>query len=202
MQVVQVADLDHDLPGRIGPGRAVSRHCRSAGQEWSHDRSRVGFKLTRAALGDHRAAAGSCAGAEFDHPVRRVDELPLVLDHQDRVPIARQRANRLAQSLDVAGVQPDRRLIQHVEHPGGAGAHRRGQFDPLALAGRQRRASPVQGQVTETDVEQRREPGVEFGEQSGRHPADLGRQPGGQAGREAAQLSQAQRTDLGQVAAT
>ena len=106
----------------------------------------------------------------------------------------------LQQPGDVARVQPDRRLVQHVQHARGAGPHRRGELDPLPLPGRQRGAGPVQGQVAQPDVEQRREPAVQFGEQAGRHPAELGGQPGGQAGREPAQLVQAERADLGDVA--
>jgi len=98
-------------------------------------------------------------------------------------------------------VQPDRRLVQHVEHAGGAGPHRRGELDPLPLPGGQRRTGPVQGQVAEPDVEQRREPAVQLGEQTDGHPAELGRQPGGQAGREPVQLTQAERADLGEIAA-
>ena len=98
-------------------------------------------------------------------------------------------------------MQPDRRLVQHVEHARGAGAHRRGELDPLPLPGGQRGAGPVEGQVAEPDVEQRREPAVQLGEQTGGHPAELGGQPGGQAGREPAQLAQAERADLGDVAA-
>ena len=56
---------------------------------------------------------------------------------------------------------------------------------------------PVEGQVAEPDVEQRREPAVQLGEQADGHPAELGGQPGGQAGREPVQLAQAERADLG-----
>ena len=140
-------------------------------------------------------------GAEFDDPVRGADELPLVLHHDDGVAVPGQGGDRLAQPLDVARVQPDRRLVQHVEHARGAGPHRRGELDPLPLPGRQRGAGPVEGQVAEPDVEQRRERAVQLGEQAGGHPAELGGQPGGQAGREPAQLAQAERADLGDVAA-
>jgi hypothetical protein len=79
--------------------------------------------------------------------------------------------------------------------------YRRGELDPLPLSGGQRGAGPVEGQVAEADVEQRREPAVQLGEQTIGHPAKLGGQPGGQAGREPAQLAQAERADLGDVAA-
>ena len=159
------------------------------------------LQLAGRALGDHRAAVGAGPGAELDDPVRGADDLPLVLHHDHGIAVPGQGGDRLAQPGDVARVQPDRRLVQHVQHARGAGAHRRGQLDPLPLPGRQRGAGPVEGQVAQPDVEQRREPAVQFGEQPGGHPAELGGQPRGQAGREAAQLVQAERADLGEVAA-
>ena len=47
-----------------------------------------------------------------------------------------------AQPLDVARVQADRRLVEHVEHAGGVGADGRGQLEALPFPGRQRAARP------------------------------------------------------------
>jgi hypothetical protein len=197
VQVVQVADLDGDLSPATGPRRAVTRHGRGAGQERSHDRAGVGLQLAGGALGDHRAATGAGPGAEFDDPVRGADEFPLVLDDDHGVAVPGQRGDRLVQSPDVGRVQPDRRLVQHIQHAGGAGPDRRGELDPLPLSGGQRGAGPVESQVAEADVEQRREPALQLGEQTAGHTAELGGQPRGQSGREPAQLAQPERADLG-----
>ena len=201
VQVVQVADVQDDLPAGTGPRWTVTSHGLGPGQERADNRVRVGFQLARGALGDHRTALGAGRGAEFDDPVRGTDDLPLVLHHDHGIAVPGQGRERLAQPGDVARVQPDRRLVQHVQHARGAGAHRRGELDALPLPGRQRGAGPVEGQVAQPDVEQRREPAVQFGEQTGRHPAQLGGQSRGQAGREAPQLVQGERADLGDVAA-
>src|SRR5215472_4196256 len=134
-------------------------------------------------------------------PARGADQLALVLDDDHGVAVPGQGGDRFAQPSDVARVQADRRLVQHVEHACGAGAYRRGELDPLPLSGGQRGAGPVEGQVAEANVEKRREPAVQLGEQTGGQPAELGGQPDGQAGGELAQLAQAERADFGDVAA-
>ena len=100
---------------------SVAGNAGRAGQERADDRARVGFQLTGGARGDHVAALCAGSGAEFDDPVGGSDELPLVLDHDHRIAVPGERGDHLAQPGDVAGVQSDRRLVQHVEHAGGAG---------------------------------------------------------------------------------
>ncbi len=41
--------------------------------------------LLRGALGDHLATAGAALGAEVDDPVRGLDHVEVVLDHDDGV---------------------------------------------------------------------------------------------------------------------
>ena len=134
VQVVQVADLDGDLPARVArPGRsavtagAPARNgpmieCGSV-SSWPG----VPWAITVAPL-----AAGP--GTEFDDPVGGADELPFVLHYHHRIAVAGQGGDGVAQALDVDRVQPDRRLVQHVEHAGGAGPHGRGEFDALPLS--------------------------------------------------------------------
>jgi hypothetical protein len=45
VQVVQVAYLDGDLASGAHAGPMCSLHGRSSGQEWPHDRVRIGFQL-------------------------------------------------------------------------------------------------------------------------------------------------------------
>ena len=147
VQVVQVADLDRDLPVRTGLGRAVPGHGRGPGEERADDRVRVLFQPGGRALGDDRAALGTGRGAELDDPVGAADDLPLVFHHDHGVAVSGQGPDRREQPGDVARMQPDGRLVQHVQHARGAGPHRRGELDPLPLPRRQRGAGPVEGQV-------------------------------------------------------
>jgi hypothetical protein len=55
---------------------------------------------------------------------------------------------------DVRGVETDRGFVEDVEDSGGLVANRAGELDALAFAGRQGRTGPVEGEVTESEVEQ------------------------------------------------
>ena len=98
MQVVEVGDLDGDLPVVSGALGSVTGNAGRAGQEGADDRARVGFQLTGGARGDHVAALRAGSGAEFDDPVGGADELPLVLDHDHRIAVPGQRGDHRAQA--------------------------------------------------------------------------------------------------------
>ena len=75
--------------------------------------------------------------------------------HQDhRVPICHQIAHHAGQSHDVGGMQADGRLVQHIEHSGGAVAHRPGQLHPLPLPGGEGGGGAVQRQIAQSQVHQ------------------------------------------------
>ena len=67
------------------------------------------------------------------------DRVLVVLDHDQRVAGVAEPDQRLEQPVVVALVQPDRRLVEDVEHADQAGADLGGQPDPLGLAAGQRR---------------------------------------------------------------
>ena len=90
------------------------------------------------------------------------DRLLVVLDHDHRVPEVAQAHQRVDEPLVVALVQPDRRLVEHVEHAHQPAADLRRQPDALRLAAGERRRRPVQRQVVEPDVEQEAEPLVDL----------------------------------------
>jgi hypothetical protein len=81
-----------------------------------------------------------------------------MLDHDHRVADVAQVAQRVEQPLIVALVQADRRLVQHIQHAGEAGADLRGEADALALAARQRAGIAGQSQIVEADIDQEGKP--------------------------------------------
>ena len=55
-------------------------------------------------------------------------------------------------------MQADRRLVEHVEHAREPRADLGCQPDPLALAARERGGLPVEGEIAEADLIEKREP--------------------------------------------
>ena len=77
---------------------------------------------------------------------------------------------RFEQPRIVALMQADRRLVEHVEHAGQAGADLRGEADALALAAGQRAGRARQRQIIEADIDQKFQPLADFLEDA---PGDL-----------------------------
>ena len=59
-------------------------------------------------------------------------------------------------------MQPDARLVEHVEHAHQPGADLRRQADALRLAARERAGAAVEVQVVEADAEQQLEPAADL----------------------------------------
>ena len=72
--------------------------------------------LVDRAAGDDLAAVLAGQRPDVDHPVRRADGVLVVLDHDQRVAEVAQPQQGVEQLLVVALVQPDLRLVEHVEH--------------------------------------------------------------------------------------
>ena len=98
------------------------------------------------------------AGADVEHVVGGADRVLVMLDHDHGVAEVAQALQRLEQPRIVALVQADRRLVQHIEHAGQAGADLRGEADALALAARQRAGRARQREIVEPDVDQEPQP--------------------------------------------
>ncbi len=155
-------------------------------------------------LGDraaHDDAPAVLAGvrADVDDPVRGADGVLVVLDHDQRVAEVLQPDERLDQPVVVALVQPDRRLVQDVEHADQAGPDLGREPDALRLAARQRRCRAVEGQVVQADVDEEAEPGVDLLQ----HPLadDLLARVEVEAVQPLGRLADRQRGDLGDRAA-
>ena len=105
-----------------------------------------------------RAAAGAAFGAEVDDPVRGLDDVEVVLDHDHRVAVVAQPVQHGQQQLDVVEVQAGRRLVEDVERaPGVALGQLERELHALRLAAGERGRRLAERDVAEADVEQRRE---------------------------------------------
>jgi hypothetical protein len=110
------------------------------------------------------------AGADVDHMIGRADRILVVLDHQHRVAEVAQTLERLEQPRVVALMQPDRGLVQHVEHAGEPRADLRGEPDALALAAGECAGRARQREIFEPDVDQEFQPLADLLEHA---PGDL-----------------------------
>ena len=157
-------DVDVDVLQVVRPGAAHLHHTR-----WrTHRRLQRGpiAQVTpgeRAALPqpidgafeDHLAAGGAGAWTEIDDVVGDRDRLGLVLDHEHGIALVAQPQQQAVHPLDVVGVQPDRRLVEHVGHIGERRPEVADHLGALRLAARQRAGRPVEAQVAETDLHER-----------------------------------------------
>ena len=71
--------------------------------------------LFRCAGRDDATAVLAPFGTQVDHVVGRLDDVEVVLDHEQGVPRLEQLAERGEQLRDVVEVQPGRRLVQDVQ---------------------------------------------------------------------------------------
>ena len=99
-------------------------------------------QVVDAALRDQIAAVDAGAGADIEHMIGGADGVLVVLDDDDAVAEIAQAFQRFEKPRIVALVQADRRLVEHIEHAGEAGADLRGEADALALAAGQRATCP------------------------------------------------------------
>ena len=106
------------------------------------------------------AAVLARAGADVDDPVGGADGVLVVLDDDQRVAQVAQPDQRLDEPAVVALVQPDGRLVEHVEHADQPGADLGGQPDALRLAAGERPGGAGQRQVVQPHVEQEPQPGL------------------------------------------
>ncbi len=125
------------------PGQVLTGERRLRAQQ-ALERSRV----------DDVATVLARAGPDVDDVIGDADRVLVVLDDQHRVAQLAQAHQGVDQPTVVALVQPDRRLVEHVEHTDQAAADLRGQPDPLRLAAGEGGRRPTEREVVETDVEQ------------------------------------------------
>ncbi len=118
----------------------------------------VARDLRRRAFGHDLAAVHAGARSHVHEPVGAAHHLLVVLDDDDRVADVAQPLERPDESRVVALVQPDRRLVEDVQHADELRADLRRETKPLRLSARQRRCGAVEREVADADVVEEREP--------------------------------------------
>ena len=159
LEIVGVGSPDDDLalPSRAPVGRDGDRalppqvEAREGGVA-------VLLQLVRRALEHHVAAMLACSGSQVDHVIGRSNRLLVMLDNNDRVLQVAEARQRIEEAPVVALVQADRRLIEHVEDTGQAGADLCREADSLPLSARQRGRAPREREVPNADIVQEMEP--------------------------------------------
>ena len=158
-QVVLVAVAQHE-PALAGLA-ALGRHARSRGgpRDSRRSASADSRRSPRAVLPRRRARRGCRRRVPCRSPSRRRGSSPRRARRRARVlPWSRSRDERLEQPAVVARVQPDRRLVEHVEHAEQARSDLRREPDALRLAARERAGRAIEREVVEPDVEQEAQP--------------------------------------------
>ncbi len=94
------------------------------------------------------------AGADLDDVVCAPDGLHVVFDHDHSVSDVTEFFHGLDHPDGVARVQPDARLVHHVQHAHELAADLGGHLDPLHFAARDTVTAPSQADVVQTDVDE------------------------------------------------
>src|SRR5690554_2926068 len=198
LEVVLARALDHQpLAVTLAP-LLGHRDALVAPEVRRRQRALVTHQLLRRALGDDPPAVHAGAGAEVDDVVGGPHRLLVVLDDDERVAQVAQRQERPEQALVVARVEPDRRLVENVEHAREAAADLGGEPDALRLAAGEGVRGAVEGEVVETDVLEEAKARGDLAQDRLRHlvggPAEL------ELGEERAPLEHGEGGELGDVA--
>ena len=108
---------------------------------------------------------------DVDDVIGNLDHVRIVLDDDDRVALVAQLLEQLVETMDVARVQADARLVEDVHHVHEAAAEVLDHPDPLRFAAGQRVGLPIQGEVLEADVDHVLQALDERGQDRRRHRA-------------------------------
>ena len=114
------------------------------------------------------------ARSDIDDIIGIEDGVLVMLDDDHRIAEIAQPAQGFQQPEIIALVQADRGFVEHIEHPGQAGADLRGQADALALAARKRPRTARQSEVIQSDIDQEFQPIIDLAQDAGGDLVALG----------------------------
>src|SRR5687768_16253785 len=145
-----------------GPDLPSFARPRALGEQWLEVATRMrdlnfGDFLWRPS-GDDRAATNSAFGPEVDDPVRRLDDVEVVLDHQDGVPAIDEAVQHFEQQPDILEVQSCRGFVEDVQGASCIPLRELGrELHALRLASRERGRALTEMDVAQSHVVQRLE---------------------------------------------
>ena len=87
-------------------------------------------------LRDHRAALSTGLRPHFDQPIGLAENPRVMIDQKNGISIGDQIAHHSDQTIYIARMQSNGRLVQHIQYARCAVAYRTGQLHALALPGR------------------------------------------------------------------
>ena len=164
-----VTRLRHDLArsgGQCAPGRIAGyRQAAPSAQVVGCQRGATVAQLIGSAVEHDLAAALARTRTHVDDAVGLQHDLRIMFDHQQRIAGIAQPLHDGDDTLHVARMQADRRLIQHEQGIHQRGAQRRGEIDALDFTARERARLPVQGQIGQPHVRQKTGAAAQFIEQ-------------------------------------
>src|SRR4051794_5939278 len=112
-----------------------------------------GRDLFRGSRGDDRSATSTALGSEIHDPIRRLDHVEIVLDHQYRVPAIDEPVQHVQEQTDVLEMQTSRGLVEDVQSPPRIALRELGrELYPLRLTARKRRGALTEVDITKADV--------------------------------------------------
>ena len=126
-----------------------------------------GDHLGQRSGGDDVPAAHARPGAEIDDVIGRPHRVLVVLDDDHGVALIAEPGERFQQPVVVARMQPDRRLVENVQHADQPAADLAGQADALHFAAGKRGGRAVEREIFEADVLQELQPAANLLEHVG-----------------------------------
>ena len=119
-------------------------------------------------LVDDLSSGRTGARSEVEDPVGGPDHLRIVLDDKDGVARVPQPVQHPNHAGEVAGMEPDARLVEHEQGVDERGPEGGGEVDALDLAAAQGARLPVEGEVSEADLDEIAKPRAKLLEKEGR----------------------------------
>ena len=148
--------------------RHLARQIFAGQRGWGRD------EILHRALRDNMSAVNASAGPDIEHVIGGADGVLVVFYHDHSIAEITETLEGVEQPRIVALVQPDRRLVEHIEHAREAGADLRGETNALAFTPGERSGGACQCEIFEPNIHEESKPFADFLEHPHRNLVLLG----------------------------